>query len=66
MINKLFIILFIIVFLIPSTSWAYLDPGTGSYILQVLAALAVGSIFSIRLFFRRIKDFLSRKQKEGK
>lgn len=66
MIHKLFIVLFFAVIFTPSTSWAYLDPGTGSYVLQILAVLFVGSIFSIRLFFRRIKDFFSRKQKENK
>ena len=66
MIHKLFIVLFLAVLLSPSTSWAYLDPGTGSYLLQILAAVFVGSIFSIRLFFGRIKDFFSRKKKADK
>ena len=41
-------------------SYAYIDPGTGSMLVQaVLAAVAVASV-SIGIFWRRIRSFLDR------
>ena len=39
---------------------AYLDPGTGSYIFQLLIAGAVGLAFVIKVFWGRIKGFFTR------
>lgn len=38
-------------------AYAYLDPGTGSYIFQLLIAGAVGLAFVIKIFWGRIKGF---------
>ena len=35
---------------------AYLDPGTGSYVFQMLIAALVGGIFVIKQYFFRIKQ----------
>ena len=40
--------------------WAYLDPGTGSYVFQVATAALVGSLFAIKVFWGRIKSFFRR------
>lgn len=42
---------------------AYLDPGTGSFIFQALvgAALAVG--LAVKLFWRRIVAFVTRRER---
>ena len=37
---------------------AYLDPGSGSYIIQVLIALCIGSIITIKIYWKKIKDFI--------
>ena len=37
----------------------YIDPGTGSYILQILIAGIVGSLFVVKIFWKRIAMFLS-------
>ena len=48
----------IAIFLIfPSLSEAYLDPGAGSYILQMLLAGALGLMFTIKLYVSKIKSF---------
>jgi hypothetical protein len=39
---------------------AYLDPGSGSYLLQLLIAGLLGSAFLIRLFWGRIRSFFVR------
>ncbi len=36
---------------------AYLDPGTGSYVLQVLIAAIAGSAFAIKMSWHKIKAF---------
>ena len=41
----------------PSPAYAYLDPGTSSYVLQMLVAALVGGAFVIRMFWDRIKIF---------
>jgi hypothetical protein len=44
----------------PSRACAYLDPGTGSYVVQVVIAALVGSGFALKIFWRRIADFFRR------
>jgi hypothetical protein len=41
------------------TAHAYLDPGTGSFFLQVLIGGIVGSLAAIKLYWTRIKLFFS-------
>ena len=36
---------------------AYIDPGTGSIIFQVLISLFVGGLFAVKIFWNKIKDF---------
>jgi hypothetical protein len=40
--------------LFPSSACAYLDPGTGSYVAQIIIAAVVGSGFAVKIFWRRI------------
>lgn len=39
---------------------AYLDAGTGSYIIQLVIAGFLGGLFAIKLFWKRISAFLKR------
>jgi hypothetical protein len=39
------------------TVYAYVDPGTGSYILQLILASVFGGLFAIKLFWKRLKGF---------
>ncbi len=39
----------------------YLDPGSGSYLLQLLIASALGAAFAVRLYWTRIKAFFNRR-----
>ena len=62
---------FILFFLtLPSNVYGYLDPGTGSYFLQLIAAALVGSLFTIKLYWKKIKtsfkDFFSKRKEIGK
>lgn len=53
----LVIIIPLAVFIFPRNALAYLDPSNGSYVLQVLAATFLGGLFTIKIFWQRIKNF---------
>ena len=44
----------------PQQSYAYIDPGSGSYFLQILVAGLLGLLYSIRLFWARIRVSLAK------
>jgi hypothetical protein len=48
---------------------AYIDPGTGSYVLQIAIAFLIGLAFSLKVFWKKIGAFLrktfSRKKGNG-
>jgi len=49
------IVLFYII--APNRIYAYLDAGTGSYIIQIIIAVAIGGAFGIKIFWRKIYGF---------
>ncbi|MDZ4786167.1 MAG: hypothetical protein SGJ02_08835 [bacterium] len=51
----------LIILLIPNLAQAYLDPGTGSVILQSLIAVALGAAFTIKTYWRRLRVFFASK-----
>jgi len=55
-----FIAIFILAILclgVSANAYAYLDPGAGSYLFQAIAAVAIGAMVSIRIFWQHIKAF---------
>jgi hypothetical protein len=40
-------------------AYAYLDPGTGSYILQLLIGVLIGAAFAVRIYWKKICSFLN-------
>jgi hypothetical protein len=43
--------------LLVQKAYAYLDPGTSSYILQVIVAILIGSALATRVFWNKIMSF---------
>ena len=44
---------------IPLRSYvSYLDPGSGSFILQILIATLVGGLFIVKMYWTRISGFI--------
>ncbi|MBN2411391.1 hypothetical protein JXQ31_06835 [candidate division KSB1 bacterium] len=41
-------------------AYAYLDPGTGSYILQILIASLLGAAFAVKIFWQKITTSLKK------
>ena len=63
MIRKLLVVNFIYLFLTVSSAHAYLDPGTGSIILQgIIAALAAGAVF-VKIYWYKLLTLLGIKKK---
>ena len=46
-------------FMFPAVSYAYLDPGTGSYLLQIVIALFAGTIIFVKIYWNKIKIFFT-------
>ena len=44
---------------------AYLDPGTGSYVLQILIASLFGALFMLKMFWGRIAGLFSNSSSES-
>jgi hypothetical protein len=45
---------------------AYLDPGSGSFLIQLLVAALLGGLFLLRTYWRKITSFFSRRFSRGK
>ena len=45
----------------PATAHAYIDPGTGSFVIQGIIAAVVGAGFAIKVFWHRIVSALTGK-----
>ncbi|MBN2226945.1 MAG: hypothetical protein JW763_06240 [candidate division Zixibacteria bacterium] len=43
------------------TAQAYIDPSSGSYFLQILLAGLLGALFTLKIYWRKIKAFFSGK-----
>jgi hypothetical protein len=67
---KMTLIIFGLFYLIfPQVAFAYLDPGTGSFIIQLLIAGLLAASFTVKLFWGKIKAFctnlFSKKSRDG-
>jgi len=60
--KKLFLLFFsLIVFMLPtSSSYAYLDPGTGSIILQAILGFVAASIATLTIYWNKFKNFFTK------
>lgn len=61
------LILLAIVFssLVVAPASAYIDPGTGSYVFQILVAALFSGLYAIKLYWQKLKDYLTGAKKEG-
>jgi hypothetical protein len=56
-------LLLVIFFLLTNKSYAYLDPGTGSIILQALAFVLASTIAFFKFFYQKFKDLIKKIKK---
>ena len=50
----------VITLIFTQNAYAYLDPGTGSILIQGLIAAIAGGLFTLRMYWQRIKNFFSK------
>ena len=53
-----FLIVALLILSSSMNSYAYLDLGTGSYFIQIVLAASLGTLYSIKIFWKNIKSFL--------
>jgi hypothetical protein len=53
------VVLVLVCLTFPRPAYAYLDPGTGSYIFQLIVAALLGAAFAVKLFWNDVKTFFS-------
>ena len=63
-INQSILILYIL--LLPSNAYAYLDPGTGSIILQAILGFIAAAIASISVYWTKFKMLMNKIFKKKK
>lgn len=61
--NMKFLPLYIFFTLTPTTVFAYLDPGTGSMLLQGAIGLIAAALYTLRLYWKKILDFFKKRMK---
>ena len=47
----------------PSIACAYIDPGTGSYVLQIVLAVFIGGLYALKIYWRRLKSYFFKNNK---
>lgn len=55
--NGIIILSFVSIIFV-ETGYAYLDPGAGSYVLQIVIAFVFGGLVAIKMFWVKIRTFL--------
>jgi len=58
--SKIFLYVILLIFVIPQPVSAYLDPGFGSMVWQMIAAVAFAAVFTVKIYWQKIKNFFSR------
>lgn len=55
---------FFIFLVIPQPVSAYLDPGFGSMVWQMIVAVGFGAAFAIKIYWQKIRNFFSRNKND--
>lgn len=58
--GKSIFLVFCILLLFPQMVFAYIDPGTGSMVFQMLMATVFGALFAIKIYWKKIVIFLEK------
>lgn len=61
-----FLVSFCVIFFFPKTSYGYIDPGTGSLIIQIIVGFVLSIGLGVKIFWSKIKAFFSKTSKKTK
>lgn len=59
------ILLLLLIAIFPFPAHAYLDPGTGSMIIQLLIGAIVGGLVTLKIYWGKLKGFINRSTGTG-
>jgi|TARA_A100001037_G_scaffold3687_1_gene3558 hypothetical protein len=57
---------FLIMIATSNPSYAYVDPGSGAFLLQILAAIGVGALFYMRKAREFVKQLFTRRKRKDR
>ncbi len=60
------VVLLLVGLVFATPAQAYLDPGTGSMIFQAVIGLILGILFTAKMWWGRLKSFMSGKKKDDR
>ena len=60
------VVVLLVCWVLSRKAYAYIDPGTGSYIFQMMIAFVVGGLFAVKLFWKKIKGYFNELFFKGK
>lgn len=58
-IGAIFMLITILIFM-PLNVYAYLDLGTGSYVIQIVLAMVLGGLYTLKILWEKIKIFFKK------
>lgn len=58
-ITKAILLLFFILLAFPKKAYAYLDPGSGSFLFQLLIGALFGGLFAVKIYWKKVRSFFS-------
>jgi len=64
--TAILVVLLLLCLILSQKAYAYIDPGTGSYIFQMIIAFLVGGLFAVKLFWKKIKGYFNELFFKGK
>jgi len=47
------------ILILPATAWAYIDPGTGSYLFQLVIAGGLAALYTLRRYWHGVRTMMS-------
>lgn len=59
--TPLALVMIVALVMLPTPALAYIDPGTGSFVIQGIIAAVVGAGFAVKMYWHRIKSLFTGK-----
>lgn len=50
----------------PKDAYAYIDPGSGSYLTQIILGFVFGGLFMVKLYWKKVKNAIFKKHTSNK
>ena len=51
-----------VLLLSPADAWAYIDPGTGSYLFQLIIAGGLAGVYTLRRYWYNVRSWFGRRK----